>query len=257
MEQENGRYCHNLFMDSVARTFPENVFIEATVLSAMDNSPVMGATVQTYMPSDSGITSGVTDGNGIARIPVYNNGTYAVYVNGDGYENANRWIVVSCADSNCSPQLLLSVSPVLDADTAMVILNWARVWNMNLRSIRVDASSSDQFCNTDEGSDAGSCPDIEGGDAIRISNLQANDIVSYMIIVTGRNRNSQNSLSTMKRKMRESEAAVTFTTHDSSRKVGIDRKLEFEYSLRGVLIFGGWASISEIFGASEEEQRNA
>ena len=272
---ENGRYCHNLFMDSVARTFPENVFIVATVLSAIDNTPVMGATVQTLMPTESGITSGVTDGNGTARIPVYNNGTYAVYVNGDGYENANSEVIVKCADSSCSPQLLLSVSPELDAGSAMVLLNWGKnVGNMNLRSIKVDASSSDEYCITDERTVAGRCADVEyaqnshssvqrgrggldGGDAIMINNLDANNVVSYLVLVTGRNENqAQNTPAIMREKMKKSNSVVTFMTTSSVRKVSIKRKLEFEYSLRGVLIFGGWTTISEIFTSSEEEQRN-
>eukprot|EP00090_Calanus_glacialis_P046780 TRINITY_DN934_c0_g1_i4.p1 TRINITY_DN934_c0_g1~~TRINITY_DN934_c0_g1_i4.p1 ORF type:complete len:3509 (+),score=786.17 TRINITY_DN934_c0_g1_i4:1199-10528(+) len=267
---ENGRYCHNLFMDSVATTFPEDVYIEATVRSAMDNSPVMGATVQTHMSSESGITSGITDGNGIARIPVYNNGTYEVYVNGDGYENGVDQVIVSCSDSNCSPQISLSVAPELDDSSAMITLNWGRrVRTMNLRSIQVDASSSDAFCSTDEQTSAGRCANVEyvqntigrgeggldGGDAILINNLDASDVLSYMIMVNARDARVT-SPADARNNMKKSRSVVTFMTANSARKVGMNRKLEFEYSLRGVLIFGEWTTISEIFTATEEEQRN-
>merc|ERR1719480_431578 len=142
---------------------------------------------------------------------------------------------------------------------------------MNLRSIQVDASSSDQFCSTDEQTTAGSCANVEyvqktigrgggrggldGGDAILINNLDASDVLSYMIMVNARNA-AITTPADMRNNMKKSKSVVTFMTEDSARKVGMDRKLEFEYSMRGVLIFGEWRTISEIFTATEEEQRN-
>ena len=266
---ENGRYCHNLFMDSERLTFPEDVFIEATVRSALNNRPVMGATVQIATTSSTGVNSGITDGNGTARIPVFNNGTMTVYVNGDGYENTMGYLRVGCADSTCSPKIQFSVAPELRTDNAMITLNWGpNVGNMDMQVIKVDASNSDEFCLTTSGQPRG-CHTIRymhdnsdvdivngglggfaGGDSVRINDLLDSNLVSYMVVV--KNTGAQDKLEAIK----TSKSLVTFVTHDSSKRIGIDRKFEFEYSLRGVLVFGGWATISEIFSASMEEQRN-
>ena len=45
-------------------------------------------------------------------------------------------------------------------------------------------------------------------------------------------------------------------TANSARRVGMNRKLEFEFSLRDVLIFGEGTKISEIFTATKEEKQN-
>ena len=272
---ENSRYCNNLFMDSGEATFPENVFIEARIRNGMDNSPVMGAIVQaTTQGSSEGTQSAVTDGSGIARIPVYNNGTYAVTVNGDGYENSWDLVDVSCAAADCENRVLVMLAPELDEDSRMVTLKWSQaVGYMTMRVVKVDAASSDEYCLT--GPDhAERCDDVhyvhdsvnnrlasrggngglDGGNAVVINNLNSSDVLSYMVTVT--KRNSGNSQTSIRAKQVAAQSVVTVTGPSSSRKISVSKKYEIEYSLRGALLYGEWSSISEIFTASEEEQRN-
>ena len=268
---ENSRYCNNLFMDSEARTFPENVFIEAIIRNGMDNSPVMGATAQAVSMGGT-VQSGVTNGEGIARIPVYNNGTYAVIVNGDGYENSWDLVDVNCADSTCENKVLTILAPELDADTMMVNLKWSSaVGDMGLNAVQVNTVSSDVFCATTPDhpdrctniryahdtdgvrADRGGNGGFDGGDAILINNLDSTDVLSYMILV---HNPGNNNAAKQTRNQVTAQSVVTVTLASTTAKMAVTKKFQVEYSLRGALLYGEWIPVSETFTASEEEQRN-
>ena len=272
---ENGRYCNNLFMDSEATTFPENVFVKAIIRNGMDNSPVMGATVQVLSSgSTEGIQSGVTDGSGIARIPVYNNGTYAVFVNGDAYENSWDLIDVVCADSNCQNEVLVIVAPTLDDDAMMINLKWfSKNLDMKMMIFKVEASSADVSCGTGI-NQPDNCDDIRyvydtqqtsvshggdgdvGGDAVIINNLGSTNVHSYLILVTSTNsRRAAIKQATASSVVTVIGRTGTLGLHDVA-KISISKKFEIEFSLRGALLYGEWTTVSEIFTASEEQQRN-
>ena len=265
---ENSRYCHNLFMDSAARTFPENVFIEAIVRNSEDNSPVMGAVVQAVTHGLRDTQSAVTDGSGIARIPVYNNGTYAVVVNGDGYENSWDLVDVHCADASCDNRVLVMLAPELESDSMMVTMKWSQnVGTMTLRVYKVDATNSDEYCTTGpQPSFHHRCSDIDflypsenggfdGGSAIKITNLNSANTVSYMVLSTKRQVRGVSS-SDIRDAQLAAKSVITVTGHSQTRKISVGKKYEIEYSLRGALLYGEWTTISEIFTSSEEELRS-
>ena len=84
---ENDRFCCNLSMDAKKDLFPTDVYIESVIYSADDNTPVMGVIVTAGLDLSTDVSTGQTNGQGIAHIPVFANGVYDILVNGDGFEN--------------------------------------------------------------------------------------------------------------------------------------------------------------------------
>ena len=77
-------------MDAKKEKFPDDAYIQAIIYSADDNTPIMGAIVQAGLVLSTDVATGVTNGQGIAQIPVYADGVHDLLVNGDGFENNCR-----------------------------------------------------------------------------------------------------------------------------------------------------------------------
>ena len=262
--KENSRFCYNVFEDAKKEEFSSNAFIESVIYSAYDNTPVMSAVVQAGLSLSTDVTNGVTDGQGIAYVPVYANGEHEVIINGEGFENNWATVNVDCEDaaSSCMTRLQLYVAPDLSTGEAMITLGWGnQVDDMNLKVYYVNAYSSDEYTMADKNhqsalsnaqyivNTAEYTENVDGlanANSVLLSGLDSQDSVSYMVTAY----NSYTS------EMQKSSSMVTFTDHDSTNKISINKKYEFEQSLRGVLLFGEWQSVSEIFNADSEEQRN-
>ena len=259
---ENGRYCYNLFMDEKKASFPTGSHIEAIVYSAYDNTPVMGAIVKAGLSLSTDASTGVTNGQGVAYVPIFSNGVYDMVINGDGFEDNFAVVDIDCSGSTCTPRVQATLSPNLEYGQAMISLNWGtEVEDMDLKLFYVNAYSSDEYTMADESNqDAISnayyvqnsmeYSEISGlskANSIQLTDLDKQDGVSYMVTVYNSDVDE----------MSVSESIVTYSDGNYTKKIGINNKFEFEYSLRGILLFGEWSSVSDIFNADEDEQRNS
>ena len=262
--KENGRYCYNLFADAKKDAFPKDAYIETIVYDAVDNTPVMGAVVQAGLSLSTDVSTGETNAKGVAHVPVYANGAYEMIINGDGYENNWATSEVSCSDtdSSCSSRVQLFLAPDLSTGESMITLNWgSKVEDMNLKVYYVNAYSADEYTMTDANnqgaisnaeyiSNTADYSDIDGlskANTVLLSGLNEQDSVSYMVSAYNEEASS----------MGKSKSLVTFSNGNTTQKISIDRKYEFEQSMRGVLLFGEWSSVSEIFDTDSDEQRNS
>ena len=266
--EENPRFCNNLFMDTKAQTFPANVFIEAQVRDQATNLPVQGASIVASYLDDAPLTAGgsaITNQAGVARIPIYGNARYQLMVDMPGYTNNWNIVDVDCSDSSCAPETFISVAPSMTGDRghmAMFSLDWdPAVEDMSMKVYTVDASTSDQFCLTEPGSnptsDCSAAPlytldSTSGreGDVVTVPKLGFADRVSYLIAVSdGGNQQSLESLN-------KARSVVTYQDKHGVKKVYQDMKFVFDYGLKGALMFGEWMSIADVFHQSVEDQRN-
>ena len=262
--EENERYCYNMFMDAKKEKFPSDAYIQAIIYSADDNTPIMGAIVQAGLVLSTDVATGVTNGQGIAQIPVYANGVHDLLVNGDGFENNWATAKIACSDeeTSCLTRVQMTLAPDLEDDEATLIMNWgSEVDDMNMKIYYVNAYSSDSYTMADENNkdaisnakyvqNTANYSEIEGlakANTVILSDLDQQDSVTYM--VTGYNSDSD--------VMDQSNSMVTFSDGNTTRKIGINKKFEFEYSMRGVLLFGEWSTISSIFNEDEDDQRNS
>jgi len=260
---ENGRFCYKLFMDEKKASFPTGSHIEAIVYSAYDNTPVMGAIVKAGLSLSTDASTGVTNGQGVAYVPIFSNGVYDMVINGDGFENNYAVVDIDCTgSSSCTPRVQATLSPNLEYGQAMISLNWGtEVEDMDLKLFYVNAYSSDEYTMADENNqdaianayyvqNSMEYSEISGlskANSIQLTDLNTQDGVSYMVAVYNSDIDE----------MSVSESIVTYSDGNYTKKIGINNKFEFEYSLRGVLLFGEWSSVSDIFNADEDEQRNS
>ena len=210
------------------------------------------------------VSTGQTNGQGIAHIPVFANCVYDILVNGDGFENNWAAVKVHCTESDitCATRVQLTMSPDLDAGEATLTPNWgSQVDNMGMKLYYVSAYSSDEYLmadvnNPDTISNAqyimntmeySEIDGLSNANSILLSGLSEQNAVTYM--VTAYNADTAN--------MDKAESMVTFADGNSTRKIGINWKFEFEQSLRGILLLGGWSTISDIFNTEAEEHRNS
>ena len=259
---ENGRYCYDLFMDQKKASFPTDSYIETIVYSAYDNTPVMGAVVKAGISLSTDASTGVTNGQGVAYVPIFSNGVYDMVINGDGFENNFAIVEIDCTGSSCTPRVQATLAPNLDYGQVMISLNWgSEVEDMDLKLFYVNAYSSDEYTMADESNqdaianayyvqntmEYSEISGLSKANSIQLTDLDTQDGVSYMVAVYNADVDE----------MEVSASMVTFSDANYTKKIGINNKFEFEYSLRGVLLFGEWSSVSDIFNADEDEQRNS
>ena len=261
--EENSRYCYNLFEDAKKESFPDEAYIEVIAYSAYDNTPAMGATVNVGPLTTTSQNSAYTDDEGVAKVPVYANGEYLVVVYEDGFEYNYHIVEIDCSDdsTSCSKTVQVSLSPSLEDGQSMITLNWgSNVEDMNLKMYYVDAYNSEEYSMADEYNQDGifnaeyiintfSYSDMDGlngAKSVFLTGLDELDSVSYM--VTAYNEEAS--------EMAASNSLVTVTNKNGLGINYLNKKWLFEESMKGVLVFGEWSTISEIFNADEEDQRN-
>merc|ERR1719414_530113 len=154
-------------------------------------------------------------------------------------------------------------------------MKWSQnVGTMTLRVYKVDAASSDEYCTTGpQPAYHHRCSDIDflhpsenrrpprgnggldGGSAIKITNLNSANTVSYMVLSTKRRVRGVSDRDIRAAQL-AAQSVITVTGHSQTRKISVGKKYEIEYSLRGALLYGEWTTISEIFTSSEDELRS-
>jgi hypothetical protein len=179
------------------------------------------------------------------------------------YETNWEMVEVQCSDSTCAPSTFIPLAPrMADDQSAVISLSWSQeVMDMSMRIYTVDSNMPDKYCVTEPGvensADCAGAPvytlDSQGGvggDAVTLPKSKSTDPRrSYMVAVGSGTQPTVSSLSI-------ADSIITYQDRQTVRKVYQDMKFVFENSVRGVLMFGEWGAIGDIFQQTEEQQRN-
>lgn len=91
--------------------------------------------------------------DGIIRVPISSNGKYSIKVTSEGHIQDSTEITVNCDLSQCgqcSPKVLVSLSPELPIGSARILLNWAeKPEDLDLYTYQINTEDTAQVCTTD------------------------------------------------------------------------------------------------------------
>ena len=153
-ESPDKLFCDNLLKTTVAAAtepFCANTVLNIAVHSSLTNQPVQNMSTSVIITKDDTqqtvAESATSDENGVVNIPISQNGHYVVKVEGPGYIAAKESIDVECDIArcrDCSPSLLVPVSPLLEPGQVRVTMSWGE------RPLDLDVYAQQKNINTEE-----------------------------------------------------------------------------------------------------------
>ena len=153
-ESPDKLFCDNLLKTTVAAAtepFCTNTVLNIAVHSSLTNQPVQNMSTSVIITKDDTqqtvAESASSDENGVVNIPISQNGHYVVKVEGPGYIAAKESIDVECDIArcrDCSPSLLVPVSPLLEPGQVRVTMSWGE------RPLDLDVYAQQKNINTEE-----------------------------------------------------------------------------------------------------------
>lgn len=135
---EEPNFCHKMFNKAESTEAPDNSFcpdahIKVIVKDAVTNAIINNAAADLSLNEEESfgvLASNVTtDQEGIISVPIQSNGDYSIKVTSLDYLEDNSELSVSCdptACGDCSPTLLVSLSPKLTNGSVRLIMNWGK-----------------------------------------------------------------------------------------------------------------------------------
>jgi uncharacterized protein YfaP (DUF2135 family) len=193
----NPLQCHNMVTlkreTEIPYSLPSNVVIKITLRDGVSNALLPGAMVQISTSAES--HARMTNSNGTAAIPISHNGKYKIDANAVGYISSADEIEVSCRTaSNCTPEILVSLSPMMAPGSIRAMLNWEdNPPDMDLYSLQVNMYDSSETCLTYHHNMNG-CPTVSldqnndkggnnGAETITYRDVEANSRYTHMIFI--------------------------------------------------------------------------
>jgi len=153
-ESPDKLFCDNLLKTTVAAAtepFCANTVLNIAVHSSLTNQPVQNMSTSVIITKEDTqqtvAESATSDDNGVVNIPISQNGHYVVKVEGHGYIAAKESIDVQCDIArcrDCSPSLLVPVSPLLEPGQVRVTMSWGE------RPLDLDVYAQQKNINTEE-----------------------------------------------------------------------------------------------------------
>ena len=103
---EEPLHCHSRVAVNAAAYAPlENAHARVTVVDALTDEPLVG--VLASLSDGSNSQTGLTDSNGIANIPISQNGEYSLIAEKNEYVPQRVGVEVDCQHSDCQTEVLL------------------------------------------------------------------------------------------------------------------------------------------------------